>query len=154
VRTASIIRAMSVNYVRFQVLTAASMMFRIVFWDILQCKMIVDRRFRGAYCLHRQASNGDVHLPCSLPGHRYIGCSSTARHGSTMVGSCSAVSRYCCFTTFISCDFVCDVTFTTTAFIDEISFQFYKTDILQVSQGECGGRDMWHAGGEKEYKFW
>jgi hypothetical protein len=28
--------------VRFQVLTAASMMFRIVFWDILPCKMIVD----------------------------------------------------------------------------------------------------------------
>jgi hypothetical protein len=38
--------------VRFQVLTAASMMFRIVFWDVLPCKTIVDRRFRGAYCLH------------------------------------------------------------------------------------------------------
>jgi neutral trehalase len=34
-------------YVRFQVLTAASMTFRIVFWDVLPCKMIVDRRFRG-----------------------------------------------------------------------------------------------------------
>jgi hypothetical protein len=33
--------------VRFQVLTAASMMFRIIFWDVLPCKMIVDRRFRG-----------------------------------------------------------------------------------------------------------
>jgi hypothetical protein len=39
---------------RFQVLTAASMMFRIVFWDILPCKVIVDRGFRGAYCLHHQ----------------------------------------------------------------------------------------------------
>jgi hypothetical protein len=29
-------------------------MFRIVFWDVLPCKMIVDRRFRGAYCLHHQ----------------------------------------------------------------------------------------------------
>jgi len=29
-------------------------MFRIVFWDVLACKMIVDRRFRGAYCLHNQ----------------------------------------------------------------------------------------------------
>jgi hypothetical protein len=38
--------------VRFQVLTAACMMFRVVFWDILPCKMIVDRRFRVAYCLH------------------------------------------------------------------------------------------------------
>jgi hypothetical protein len=35
------------NCVRFQVLTAASMMFRIVFWYVLPCKMIVDRRFRG-----------------------------------------------------------------------------------------------------------
>jgi hypothetical protein len=26
-------------------------MFRVVFWDILPGKMIVDRRFRGAYCL-------------------------------------------------------------------------------------------------------
>jgi hypothetical protein len=40
--------------VRFQVLTAASMMFRAVFWVVLPCKVIVDRRFRGAYCLHHQ----------------------------------------------------------------------------------------------------
>jgi hypothetical protein len=33
------------------------MMFRVVFWDILPCKMIVDRRFRGAYCLHHQVDN-------------------------------------------------------------------------------------------------
>jgi hypothetical protein len=33
--------------VRFQVLSAASMMFRAVFWVVLPCKMIVDRRFRG-----------------------------------------------------------------------------------------------------------
>jgi hypothetical protein len=38
-----------IGVVRFQVLTGASMMFRIVFWDVLPCKMIVDRR--GAYCL-------------------------------------------------------------------------------------------------------
>jgi hypothetical protein len=30
--------------------------FRVVFWDTLPCKMIVDRRFRGAYCLHHQGS--------------------------------------------------------------------------------------------------
>jgi hypothetical protein len=31
------------------------MLFReVVFWVILPCKMIVDRRFRGAYCLHHQ----------------------------------------------------------------------------------------------------
>jgi hypothetical protein len=43
------------NYVRFQVLTAASMKFRIVFWDVLPCKIIVDRRFRDTCCLHHQA---------------------------------------------------------------------------------------------------
>jgi len=31
-----------------------NMMFRAVFWVVLPCKMIVDRRFRGAYCLHHQ----------------------------------------------------------------------------------------------------
>jgi hypothetical protein len=29
-------------------------LFRIAFWDVLPCKMIVDRCFRGAYCLHHQ----------------------------------------------------------------------------------------------------
>jgi hypothetical protein len=38
--------------VRFQVLTAASMKFRIVFWDVLPCKIIVDRRFRGTCWIH------------------------------------------------------------------------------------------------------
>jgi hypothetical protein len=28
--------------------------FRAVFWVILPCRMIVDRRFRGTYCLHNQ----------------------------------------------------------------------------------------------------
>jgi hypothetical protein len=32
------------------------MMFRIVFWDVLPCKMIVDRRFSGAYCLQHKGS--------------------------------------------------------------------------------------------------
>jgi hypothetical protein len=35
--------------VRFQVLTAAGKMFRVVFWDIMPCKKIVGRPFRGAY---------------------------------------------------------------------------------------------------------
>jgi hypothetical protein len=45
--------------VRFQVLTAASMMFRIVFWDVLPCKIIVDQRFRGAYCLRMRIIRDD-----------------------------------------------------------------------------------------------
>jgi hypothetical protein len=40
--------------VRFQVLTVASMKFRIVFWDVLPCKIIVDQRFRRTCCLHLQ----------------------------------------------------------------------------------------------------
>jgi hypothetical protein len=39
-------------FVRFQVLTAASMKFR-VFWDVAPCSHVeVYRHFRGAYCLH------------------------------------------------------------------------------------------------------
>jgi hypothetical protein len=34
-------RIMFLHFVRFQVLTAASMKFRIVFWDVLPCKIIV-----------------------------------------------------------------------------------------------------------------
>jgi hypothetical protein len=35
---------------RFQILTAASMKFR-VFWDVVPCSQVdVDRRFRDAYC--------------------------------------------------------------------------------------------------------
>jgi hypothetical protein len=54
-------------HVRFKVLTAASMMFRAVFWVILPCKMTVDRRFIGAYCLHHQGllipdDGGSTHL--------------------------------------------------------------------------------------------
>jgi hypothetical protein len=39
-------------YVRFQVLTAATMKLRFVFWDVLPCKIIVDRRFRGTWRQH------------------------------------------------------------------------------------------------------
>jgi hypothetical protein len=45
------------QYVRFQVLTAASMKFRFVSWDVLPCKIIVDRCFRGTCCLHHQGDD-------------------------------------------------------------------------------------------------
>jgi hypothetical protein len=42
------------NNARFQVLTVASMKFR-VFWDVLPYSEVdVDQRFRGVYCLHHQ----------------------------------------------------------------------------------------------------
>jgi hypothetical protein len=47
-------------FVRFQVLTAASMKFR-VFWDVATCSHVeVDRRFRGAYCLHHHRPDNAV----------------------------------------------------------------------------------------------
>jgi hypothetical protein len=43
--------------VRFKVLTAASMKFR-VFWDAASFSHLeVNRRFRGAYCLHHHLRN-------------------------------------------------------------------------------------------------
>jgi hypothetical protein len=50
--------------VRFQVLTAASMKFRFVIWDVLPCKIIVDRRFTIC-CHHHQ---GDL----NFIGYRYL----------------------------------------------------------------------------------
>jgi hypothetical protein len=47
-------------YERFQVLTAASMKFRFVFWDVLPCKIIVDRRFRGTSWRHHQGDHPEV----------------------------------------------------------------------------------------------
>jgi hypothetical protein len=35
--------------------------FRIVFWDVLPCKIIVDRRFRGTCCLQHQLFYTAVH---------------------------------------------------------------------------------------------
>jgi len=37
-------------------------LFRVVLWDTLPCKMIVDRRFRGAYCLLIPDDGGSTHL--------------------------------------------------------------------------------------------
>jgi hypothetical protein len=38
--------------------TAIYFVFRVVFWHILPCKIIVDRRFWGASFLHHQGSSG------------------------------------------------------------------------------------------------
>jgi hypothetical protein len=41
-------------FMRFQVLTATSMKTSVL-WDISPCTLVgIDRRFRGAYCLHNQ----------------------------------------------------------------------------------------------------
>jgi hypothetical protein len=43
--------------VRFQILTAASMKFK-VFWNVASCSRFeVDRRFRDAYCLNYQGDH-------------------------------------------------------------------------------------------------
>jgi len=68
-----------ITYVRFQVLTAASMKFR-VFWDVAPCSHVeVDRRFRGAYCLHHQGAlmmeavrTSETSVNFNLTTRRYI----------------------------------------------------------------------------------
>jgi hypothetical protein len=61
--------------VRFQVITAASMKFRIL-WDVLPCSQVdVDRRFRGAYCLHHQsdaARTSETSIYIYLTTRQYI----------------------------------------------------------------------------------
>jgi hypothetical protein len=42
-------------------------LFRAVFWVVLPCKMIVDRRFRGAYCLHHHTRRRE-----NLKSHNYV----------------------------------------------------------------------------------
>jgi hypothetical protein len=45
-------------------MTSFPIKFRIVFWDVLPCKIIVDRRLRGTYCLHHQyipEDNSELH---------------------------------------------------------------------------------------------
>jgi hypothetical protein len=55
------------NVERLQVLTAAIMKIR-AFWDVAPCSLVgVERRFRGAYCLHHQGDEcpndgGSTHL--------------------------------------------------------------------------------------------
>jgi hypothetical protein len=47
-------------FVKFQVLTVASMNIRAV-WDIALCSLVeVDRRFGGAYCLHHQGGESFI----------------------------------------------------------------------------------------------
>jgi hypothetical protein len=56
---AAINMANTFRYVRFQVLTAASMKMA-VFWFVAPCSLVeVYRRFRGACCLHNQGDRPD-----------------------------------------------------------------------------------------------
>jgi hypothetical protein len=42
----------------FQVFTVASMNVT-TFWDVMTCRLVeIDRRFRGAYCLHHRPDDG------------------------------------------------------------------------------------------------
>jgi hypothetical protein len=49
-------------YIQYKQAVRHPLLFRVVFWDIVPCKMIVDRRFRGTYCLHHQGSLMSTHL--------------------------------------------------------------------------------------------
>jgi hypothetical protein len=54
-----------VRYVRFQVLTAASIKFRIVFWDVLPCKIIVNNYFTRQYI---PEDNSELGKMCNTKG--------------------------------------------------------------------------------------
>jgi hypothetical protein len=65
-----------------------SVSFRAVFWVVLPCKMIVDRRFRGAYCLHHQgwvsrATEGSRVYRCRVTSAPLKRRSTIILHGST-----------------------------------------------------------------------
>jgi hypothetical protein len=48
------------------------MKFR-VFWDVAPCSHVeVDRRFRGAYCLHRQGYSSETSVNYSVTTWHYI----------------------------------------------------------------------------------
>jgi hypothetical protein len=50
------------TFVRFQVLTAASMKMTLI-WNVAPCNLVeVYRRFKGAYCLHHQGDESPVIL--------------------------------------------------------------------------------------------
>jgi hypothetical protein len=54
-----------------------NMKFRIFFWDVLPCKIIVNQRLRGTCCLHHQ---GSLMLEADVPLKRR---STIILHGST-----------------------------------------------------------------------
>jgi hypothetical protein len=56
------IEAVGLKIVRFQVLTVASMMFRVVFWVILPCKMIVNRLSEVRTASIIRDDGGSMHL--------------------------------------------------------------------------------------------
>jgi hypothetical protein len=80
--------------VRFQDLTSASMKFRFVFWDVLPCKIIVDRRFRGRWSqLNVERTIGTAslgQLEVSVPG---VGTVTTApmKLGSHCIHKCGHI---------------------------------------------------------------
>jgi hypothetical protein len=48
------------------------LMFRFVFWDVLSCKIIVDRRFRGTCCLHHRPDDGRSTYLWNIGWQQYI----------------------------------------------------------------------------------
>jgi hypothetical protein len=70
-------------------------MFRVVFWDILPCKMIVDRGFRGAYCLHHQGRVVKVLLRTLDVSLDYLnGWSAGGKQPPTQISKHSEVSKH------------------------------------------------------------
>jgi hypothetical protein len=60
------------HFVRFQVLTAASMKLRIVFWDVLPCKIIVDDRYFTRQYIPEYNSEFRHFVPIEATALKYV----------------------------------------------------------------------------------
>jgi hypothetical protein len=59
----SFVWSLSLSFVQLYICRTTINYIQVVFWDILPCKIIVDRRFRGAYYLHHQGSVSQANQP-------------------------------------------------------------------------------------------
>jgi hypothetical protein len=84
---------------RFQVLTTASMKFRFVFWDVLPCKIIVYRRFRGTCYFHHQGYDDGGNTYLWNVGRQLF---YTAVHPRRQIWTVSVLHYYLCCVIFCS----------------------------------------------------
>jgi hypothetical protein len=85
---------------RFQVHTAASMMFRAVFWVILPCKIIVDHHFTRQY---NPEDSSEHHFHIFFYQRTLLSC--VATHSEfllTLPWLCDPIDRGCCIPSHLS----------------------------------------------------
>jgi hypothetical protein len=70
------------------------MMFRAVFWVILPCKMIFDRRLRGAYCRHNLKRRSAIILHGSITQKTTLNSNRLTTHIQSYIRSRNGVKNY------------------------------------------------------------